>query len=513
MRVINSVKNITFGIYSQLISTILAFITRTAFIYILGAEYVGINGLFTNVLSILSLANLGFTSAIIFSLYKPIEDNNHEEIKGYIKIYSKIYAFVGIFVFIVGILLIPFLNHIIKGDLKISENITIIYIMFLLDSSISYFCICKHSLLVANQQNYIIYRLHTYFTILSNILQILILLVSRQYLLVLGIQLVLRLCENIIVSIRADKEFDFLKDKNIKSNLSKNKIKKLYKNVYSMFLYKISGTVINSTDNIVISYFIGIIHVGIYSNYLLIISTVRTFLSYIFSSLTASVGNLVVSKDEYKKKFIYDEIFFLSFWLYGISSVMLYILLNDFIKIWIGKKYVLDQFTILILIVNFYTTGMQSASTTYRDTTGLFSIGKYRPIIAAIINLCVSILLAPKLKIAGVLLGTIISRLLVYFWFDPYIIYKHVFKKSAKEYFMIYIYYTLVVVFIGYITVFATRLINIQLLYINFFIKCIICFIIPNTLLLIKFRRDKHFTYLLEIIKLLFDKNKFAKHI
>lgn len=508
MRIKNSIRNITFGIASQLVSTVLAFVTRTAFIYILGAEYIGINGLFTNILSMLSLANLGFASAIIFSLYKPIKENNKQEIKGYIKIYSKVYTFVGIFVFLAGILLIPFLPNIIKEDLNITESIVVIYMMFLLDSSISYFCVYKHSILVANQQNYIISKIHTYFVLLSNILQIIILLISKKYLLVLGVQLILRFCENIIVSMRADKEFPFLKDKNVRANLSSDKVKDLYKNVYSMFLYKISGTVINSTDNIVISYFVGVVYVGIYSNYLLIISTVRTFLSYIFSSLTASVGNLVTSQDEEKKKFIFDQIFFLSFWVYGFFSIAFYILLNDFIIIWIGEKYILDKFTILILIINFYTTGMQSASTTYRDTTGLFSVGKYRPIIAAITNLGVSILLAPKFKIAGILLGTIISRILVYFWFDPYIIYKHIFKEKVREYFIRYINYSFLLLITGYITFFITDLISINSMYIKFVIKCIICFVIPNVLFLVRFGKNRHLTYLLEIIKLVLNKKK-----
>lgn len=508
MRIENSIKNIAFGIGSQLVSTILAFVTRTVFIYILGAEYIGINGLFTNILSMLSLANLGFASAIIFSLYKPIKEDNKEEIKGYMKIYSKVYMFVGIFVFLVGILLIPFLPNIINGELNITENIIVIYLMFLIDSSLSYFCVYKHSILVANQQNYIISKIHTYFILVSNILQIIILLVSKKYLLVLGIQLILKFCENIIVSMRADKEFPFLRDKNVKAILSKDKVKDLYKNVYSMFLYKISGTIINSTDNIIISYFVGVIYVGIYSNYLLIISTVRTLLSYIFSSLTASVGNLVVSEDDEKKKFIFDQIFFVSFWIYGFFAIAFYILLNDFIIIWIGEKYILDKFTILILIINFYTTGMQSASTTYRDTTGLFSVGKYRPIIAAITNLGVSILLAPKFKISGILLGTIISRILVYFWFDPYIIYKHIFKEKVREYFIKYINYSFLLCIIGYITFYITNIFMIESIYINFIIKCIICFIIPNISFLIIFRENKYLKYLLEIIKLVFKVKK-----
>ncbi|MEG1254499.1 sugar translocase [Clostridium sp.] len=501
MRIQNSIKNIIFGLGGQLASTILAFITRTVFIYVLGAEYLGIDGLFTNVLSLLSLANLGFDSAIIFSLYKPLSDKNNVEIKGYIGIYSVVYKFVGTFVFFIGILLIPFLPYIISGELNIKENLTVIYIMFLLNSSISYFYIYKQSILIANQQNYIISKVHTLFMLLSNVLQIVVLLISKNYLLMLGIQLICRVLENIYISKCADKEFPFLKDKKIEGKLSKEKKRSLYKNVYSMLLYKISGTVINSTDNIIISYFVGIFYVGIYSNYLLIISTLRTLLSYIFSSLKASVGNLMVSKDNEKKEFIYYEIFFLSFWIYGFLSICLFILLNDFITIWIGEKYVLDTFTVLIIIVNFYTEGMQNVSTTYRDTTGLFSVGKYRPIIAAIINIIVSIILAPKLKISGILLGTIISRVLVYFWFDPYVIHKYVFKKRIMSYFIEYIKKVFIIVATGNITFLVTKTIIVESLFLRFFINCGICILVPNVIFLTIFYKNKYFKYLNNIFR------------
>lgn len=506
MRTKSSMKNMAFGIGSQLISILIAFFTRTIFIYILGIEYIGIDGLFANILAILSLANLGFDSAIIFSLYKPLNNNNNVEIKGYMNLYSQIYKYVGLFIFIVGILLIPFLPNMINSQLSIKENIVVIYLMFLLNSSISYLYVYKQSLLIANQKNYIISKIHTYFIIITNVLQISILVIFREYLAMLGIQLICRGMENIIISRRSDKEFPFLKDKNQRGYLSKDSKKQLYKNVYSMLLYKISGTIINSTDSIVISYFIGVTYVGIYSNYLLLISTVRTFVGYIFSSITASVGNLIVSNEEGKKKFIFNQIQFISFWVYGFSSIAFYILLNDFISIWLGNFYLLDCFTVNVIIVNFYTVGMQTSATIYRDTTGLFSVGKYRPIIAAMINIIVSIILAPKLGISGVLLGTIISRISVYFWFDPYVVHKYIFNNSSINYFIKYFKYISIVIFTGYITSLACNLVQGYSIYINFFVKLTICTLIPNIIFWAIFRKNKYFRYVKNIVISLFGK-------
>lgn len=508
MRIINSIKNITFGIGSQITSTVLAFITRSIFVHSLGVEYLGINGLFSNILSILSLANLGFGSAIVFSLYRPIKENNLLEIKGYMNIYKKVYSFIGIFIFVIGLMLIPFLPRIINGEVNIKENIILIYVLFLIDSSISYFYAYKQSILVASQKNYIISKIHMYIIVISNILQIGILLMYKEYLLVLGIQLLFRFIENRVISRYADKEFPFLIDKNINGKLSETKLQELYKNVYSMFLYKISGTIINSTDNIVISYFIGVIPVAIYSNYLLVISTLNTFLSYIFSSITASVGDLVASNNDNKKKFIFDEIFFLSFWMYGFCSIGLYVLLNDFIYIWVGEEYILDKFTVIVLIINFYTAGMQSSSTTYRDTTGLFSIGKYRPIIAAILNLSISVILAPRFKIAGVILGTIVSRILVYFWFDPYVIHKYIFNESVKTYFLRYVKYSVLLLFTSYITEITANLIKSKILFMNFTFKCTVCILVPNILFVVVFSKSEYFMYIVNILKSIISKKK-----
>lgn len=500
MRVENSIRNIIFGIGSQLISTILAFFTRTVFIYVLGKQYLGIEGLLTNVLSLLSLANLGFESAIIFSLYKPLRENREDEIKSYMCLYKKIYTIVGITTFILGTLIIPILPSLINGDINIKENINIIYFMFLINGSISYFYIYKQSILIANQQNYIISKVHTYFLIISNVLQIITLIIFKAYIPVLTIQLIFRIIENITISKFAEKEFPFLKDSSKYIELSSSKKRNLYKNVYSMLLYKISGLIINSTDNLVISYFLGVIYVGIYSNYLMIVDMIKVFVNYLFFPITASVGNLVSSKEEEKKKFMYNQIFFTSFWIYGFCAISLYILLNDFINIWIGKSYLLDKITVLVIVINFYTAGMQCASTMYRDTTGMFSIGKYRPLIAAIINLIISVLLAPSLKIIGVLMGTIISRICVYFWMDPYIIYKHVFNESCLKYFKKYFSYTFLILLIGIITGKISDYLFLNDMYLNFFIKILICASVPNILLWIIFKNNKHYLYIKDII-------------
>ncbi|MCS4569958.1 hypothetical protein FZ989_00425 [Clostridium perfringens] len=224
-------------------------------------------------------------------------------------------------------------------------------------------------------------------------------------------------------------------------------------------MYKINGVILNSTDNIVISIFIGISYVGLYSNYLLIVNSVVMVLDIIFNSLTSSIGNLNAIESKSKKYEVFNTINFIAFWIYGFSSICLYCLLNPFIEVWLGKGYLLDNFTVLIIIVNFYTSGMQYATCAYRDTTGLFfgMEDTYQFLLLYLIFFF-SIFLAPKLGIAGVILGTILSRVFTYFWFDPKIIYKNIFNTPVKIYFLKYSFYTFIVIITGLISVKVTSI-------------------------------------------------------
>ncbi|PFE56421.1 sugar translocase, partial [Bacillus cereus] len=258
--------------------------------------------------------------------------------------------------------------------------------------------------------------------------------------------------------------------------------------------------VINGTDNIVISKFVGIIWVGMYSNYLLILNTLNTLLGYFFYSITASVGNLNVKEDAEKKHFIFRVINFANFWIYGFCTVCLWNLMNPFITLWLGENYVFNKYIIFAIILNFFTAGMQNAATTFRETTGLFKKGKYRPIIAAVINIVVSIILAKHIGIAGVFFGTIISRLCTYFWYDPYIIYNLVFKKSVKLYFARYGLFIVLVLVAVIITDILGNIFNNSMV-INMVIRSVLCLVIPNVIFLLVFRKTKEFEYLINVFK------------
>ncbi|MDO8155820.1 sugar translocase [Bacillus toyonensis] len=505
MRIQNSLKNILFGLSGQIISIGMGFVVRTVFIFTLGIEYLGVDGLFTSILLMFSLANLGFDTAIIYSLYRPLAEQDIYKIQALMNLYQKAYRLIGVVVLLIGLSLLPFLDHLVNADTTI-KDINIIYLLFLISSVSSYYFVYKQSIIIADQSNYIISKIHTLFIIISNALQIVLLIIISDYIVVLVAQLTLKVIENVYIANKANKLYPFLKEKN-NAKLSKTDRREFFENLYSLLLYKISGVVINATDNIVISKFIGVIWVGVYSNYLLILNTLNTLLGYLFYSITASVGNLNVKENADKKYFIFRVINFFNFWIYGFCTVCLWNLINPFITIWLGEEYVFNKYVLFFILLNFFTSGMQNTTTMFRETTGLFKKGKYRPIIAAIINIVVSIILAKQIGIAGVLLGTVISRLCTYFWYDPYIIFKMIFKKSVKVYFIRYILFVVLVLF----SIIATDFIG-YIFHINIFmdmaIRSILCLIIPNLIFWMVFKEAEEYRYFLNLTRILIKKIK-----
>ncbi len=498
MRIENSIRNILFGLGGYILNILIGFVTRSLFIKVLGIEYLGINGLFTNILMLLNLTELGIGAAIIFSLYKPLADKDEYRVAALMNLYKKAYRMIGIAVLTGGLVLAPFLGVLIK-DMPDIPHITIIYILFLLQSVVSYlFFAYKSSIINASQNNYIISKYGYIYTICNGIMQVLLLLVTQNYILILTVQIGLDIMRNILIARQADRMYPFLK-KYQDAKLQKEEVKKIYKDVYALSLSKICNIVLNGTDNIVISYFLGIVPIGIYSNYMYLINSINSILNIVFTSITSSVGNLNVTSDEEKKYLIYRVMNFVVFWFYGFCAISFFELLNPFISIWLGEQYLFGNSIVFIIILNFYTAGMQYTNTIYKDACGLFWNTRYRSLCMAIINIVSSVILVQYIGIAGVFLGTIISRLTTNFWFDPWTIHKNVFNKSLKNYFYRYLMYTGSVIIAGVVTV----CINKNIIYtpiITLTLRGIVCLVVPNLIFVILFFRTSEFKYIKDII-------------
>lgn len=497
MRTKNSIKNIVFGISGQLLSTLLSFVNRTVFIYILGANYLGVNGLFSNILSMLSLAELGVGSAIIYNMYKPLAEKDKEKLKSLMKLYAKAYNCIGCTVAIIGLAITPFLDYIIKDKPDI-PNLTFIYLLFLLNSVVSYFFVYKSSLIVADQKNYIVTIKYQKYALIQALAQIIILFMTKNYVLYLCIQIICSFTVNLSISKKADELYPFLKEKDVEQLDIKSK-KQIFKHVTAMMSHKVGGVVVNGTDNILISSFVGVFWVGLYSNYVMIIGIINKFIGQVFTAITASIGNLNAENDIEKSYNIYKKILFVNFWLYGMCTICLWILFKPFIEIWVGNEFLLPSNSVLIIIINFYLSGMRQTTIAFNTTLGLFWNDRYKPWIEAIINIIASIVFLVKFGIIGVFLGTLISTVTTSLWVDPYILFKHGFKKKINLYFKSYLKYMIITIITGLITSYITQFLSING-FVGFIIKGVVCMVLINTIFLIVFFKSKEFKYFKNII-------------
>ncbi len=498
MRTESSIKNLLFAFGGQIVGILISLLSRLVFVRILTSEYLGLSGLFSNILSMLTLAELGVGTAITYNLYKPLAEKDNEKIKSLMQLYKIAYRVIGIIIFVIGVLLTPLLPHLIN-DMPNIPNINLIYILFVANSSISYFYSYKRVLITSDQKKYIatVYRYTFYF--LLNVSQIIGLLITRNYIVFLVLQIIMTLLENIMVSRKADKMYPYLKEKNV-NKLDKITKKSIAKNVSAMTLHKIGGVVVNSTDNLIISKYVGLNEVGIYSNYYLITNSITIILSQVFSSITAGIGNLAAVETEDKVYDVFKKVFFLNFWIFSFAAIGLFILFNDFISLWLGKEYIFDVLTVICIVMSFYITGMRKTVLTYKDALGLYWQDRYKPIIESVINIVVSILLVKKFNVAGVFMGTIISTITTCFWIEPYVLYKYALKQKLSKYLKQYGIYTIVGLIALFITYIICKLFK-EVTIINFIIKLIICLIIPNLFYCLIFKNKNEFKYYIKLIK------------
>ena len=494
----NSSKNMSTGLINQFLILIFRFITRTVFIKCLGEQFLGINGLFSNILSLLSLADLGIGTALIYSLYKPIADKNKERQTIIIQYLKKVYFIIGLIILGLSFILLPFLKFIIKENVDFI-NLNIVFLMYAFQTASTYLFFASNTeFLNANQKTYISNKISNIITIISNIFQIIVLYTFKNFYIYLIVVILFGIIQAYLISRKASAMYPFIKNKT-NNQLSTKEKKDIFKDCGSLLIYRTNYVVLMATDNIVISKYLGLAIVGLYSNYLLIVNSIVNVLQTFFFSITASIGNLHAKEEREKEYFIFQLVNLLTVVLFGIFAIGVYVLANDFINIWIGKKYVLSHYFVLVLAINLYIEGLRKFLSTYRSSYGLFRNAKFMPLFGMIVNIITSIVLAKKIGIIGVLLGTIISNLVSFMWYDPYLLYKKEFKRSTKEYFLKNIFYTFLFVVMGIICKFLCKLIKINGI-IGFIIHGLICVFIPLIILLIIYNKTKYGEYLKNII-------------
>lgn len=487
------------GIINQMVSNIAAFIYRTVFIYWLSVEYLGINGLFTNIIQIFSLAELGIGSVIIFRLYKPIKEDDIGQTAALMRFYKSFYQLIAGVIVVVGIALAPFLSYIINDASQIPEdiNLYVVYALYIIQSATSYLFAYRQALLDADQKGYISTAVQMVFTCLRYGVSVIVLYLTRNYTLVLAIGIAVNLLGNIWIYIYASRKYSEIFSN--KSKLSNTEIFQIYKDTGAMLCHRIGSTIVNSTDNIIMSMYVGTVAVGLYSNYYMIIQIIQNMMNNLLGSFTASIGNHALSVNHKDRYELYKKLRFANMWISTFCTSSLYLLINPFIQVVWGDELVFSKDIVLILCLNFFLYSSRIVNGSFSNAAGMFVYDRMRPLIEAILNLGISVILAQKLGISGVFLGTILSSLFTVWWREPYLLYKKIFKEKITGYFCTYFLWMILSIIITILLdkYFSRFPITVFYLVIRF----LVCGLGINLILVLIMCRNPYFLYYVQLAR------------
>lgn len=440
MRTRYTLINMLVNLGGQCLTLVLNFIGRMVFIRCLSAEYLGVNGLFTDVLSILNFAELGIGTAMIFSMYEPAAQDDEQKLARLLNLYKWMYRAVAASVLLFGLILLPFLPYLIKGGAGV-EHLRLIYMMYVINSASSYLLNYKNSIFQAYQKGYIRAGYNMVCECIRTVLQIAELILTRNFILYLAIQFVMQFVPNILISRKADREFPYLKEcRELPDREERNGI---LKNIGAMSMHKLATIIVRNTDSLIMSSFIGLATVGMYSNYRLVINSLNGVLAKFSSAFSGSIGNLSALENSDRLYSIYKELDLMFFLLAGYVSGGLMLLFNPFVSIFFGARYCFPVTTVAIIVTEFYISQMRQTNLLFREAMGLFWNDRYKAVAESIINLVVSLLLVKPFGVAGIIGGTIISSLSTCVWVEPYIFMKYGIRedwgRKLKAYFAEYL--------------------------------------------------------------------------
>lgn len=435
-----SLRNTGYSVIFKMSDVILSFVLRTVFIYTLGVSCLGLSGLFANILTVLSLMELGVGSAIVFSLYKPLSQGNHGKVLALMQLYKKTYNIIGVLVCVIGFSLTPFLEHIINLPENV-EHLYLIYWASIANTAVSYFLAYRRSLLIADQRSDINTKNQIVFRVIRFFALSVALIITHNYIVYLVVDVINTFLSNLQINYTIKKKYKYIEEA-IPEKLSKEEKNDILKYMSSGILFKIGQTVVNSTDNILISAFVGTILVGFYSNYSLVTSNIQILITLLFSGITASIGNYAVEKNREDAEKLYRKVFFVNYAIVYFFTVCIFALISPFVELWIGSDYILPDSVVVIITINFYLSSMQMGTESFLGAVGeMFFHNRYRSLIECIVNLAVSLGLVryTSLGLCGVFLGTTVCFLCGRVWMDAHTLYKYWFRLSFKNYMKKYI--------------------------------------------------------------------------
>lgn len=495
----NTIRGLFWGLANTIASIGLPFVTRTVIIYILGVEYVGLGSLFTSVLQVLSFTELGLGSALVYSMYEPIANHDDAKVRALLNFYKKSYRVIGCIIMAVGLAISPFLDKLVDGDTPADINLYILFLIYLANNVIGYFMFAeKTSLLLACQRDDLNSRVALIIKVVQNALQIIIILISKDYYLFSICIPVCTVLSNLLSAFISKKEYP---QYYCEGKIDKQELKSIEKNVGGMVFQKIGNIVLTSVDTIVISAFLGLRILGIFNNYYYIITALNMFLGMICRVLIPAIGNSIACESKEKNYKDFQKFLLIYQWIVIWMSVCTLCLFQPFIKLWVGEELMLPNNVAILFAVYFFILKWFDIVYVYREASGIWWQGKMFPLISAAVNLTLNIVLVNIIGLAGILISTIICLLFIHDTIGVYILKKYYFNEimSLKKFYFRQVYIIICFLLIGFVTYFVCGLFRLDGV-IQLVIRALICIILPNALLLILFRRFGTFGEMKKIV-------------
>lgn len=495
----NAGRNMVFGWGVRVYQIGLQFLIRTAMIYWLGVEYLGLNSLFTSILQVLNLAELGVGSAMVYSMYKPIAEDDEKTICALMSLYKKYYRIIGLVILVVGIVLCPFIPLLIKSDLPNDVNVYILYLLNLCTTVLSYWLFAyKNCLLTAHQRNDVSSKVSIITTTVQYAIQFLLLFVFRNYYFYLIVTLATQIVNNVIIAFVVGKMYPRYKDR---GTLDKSVVKEINGRIKDLFTAKLGAVVVNSVDTIVISAFLGLKVLAIYQNYFYLITAVIGFVTVVFSACSAGIGNSIIVETKGKNFNDLKKFTFIITWIAGWCACCFLCLFQPFMELWVGKELMFAFPAVIMFCIYFYVYEVNTVMTVYKDAAGMWHEDRFRPLVTAIVNLGMNLILVNRWGIYGVLLSTVLSMLGLGIPWLLHNLFTVVFeKKQLVPYIKKLFSYTVVSImscFITYLLCAEIRLETGALL----IVRGIICCTVPNIIYIIVYYRSPEFLECVSILK------------
>lgn len=487
----NASRNIVFGGILKLYQIIVPFLMRTAMIYLMGVQYLGLNSLFTSVLQVLNLAELGVGSAMVFSMYKPIAEDDNTTICALMKLYRIYYRVIGLVIAVVGCALTPFIPRLIKSDVPADINVYILYLLNLGATVLSYWLFAyKNSILQAHQRTDVVSKVTLATNTLQYGLQLLVLWAFHNYYLYVIVMLATQALANIVTAICADKIYPQFRPK---GELPKDEVKKINQRIRDLFTAKLGGVVVNSADTIVVSAFLGLTVLAVYQNYYFILTSVIGFIAVVFAACTAGIGNSLIVETKEKNFNDLIKFTFLVSWIAGICSCCFLGIYQPFMRLWAGDDLILPFSAVICLVAYFYIYEINQLLNLYKDAGGIWHEDRFRPLVTAIANVSMNLIMVQFWGIYGVLLSTVLSMMFVGMPWLLHNLFTTLFDRSQMRPYLSKLFiYTITAVVSCVIVLLICNFINFGLIT-TILLRLVVCVMVPFVIYIVLFWRTSEF--------------------